>query len=280
MDEAWWELAVRHIANQSAGEPLPDGQSVTLNFHPDAPIGSGLMIEALARDRSYRSQFETGGSNGGLTAYAGGERWNWESRIFGGVYDHAPATARPKYGALNYRGWAIGGSPRFGSAHIRLRQHTLLRATFCYPDSHLAPQDFGVHSRMALIELAERNAAGLDVLDDYIEAHVHGPISIEEDVEAIVLDPSYAGTSVEQAAAKLQCPIEWHEGFRLFRSELPRCVDYRGVRAAELLQELFQDEPLTPRHLGAARRAGLDFQVLKQAWHCMAKFGASLQRID
>jgi Protein of unknown function (DUF3626) len=277
MDEACWEFAVRHIANQSVGEPLPEGQSVTLNFHPDAPIGSGLMIEALARDRIYRSQFETGGSNGGLTAYAGGERWNWESRIFGGAYDHAPPTARPKYGALNYRGWAIGGSPRFGSAHIRLRQHALARATFCYPDSHLAPQDFGVHSRMPLIELAERNATGLDVLDDYIEAHVHGPISIEEDEEAIVLDPSYAGTDVEKAAATLQCSIEWHEGFQLFRSRLPHCVDYRGARAAELLEALFQDEPLTPRHLGAVRSAGLDFQVLKQAWHCMAKFGCPLQ---
>ena len=89
-----------------------------------------------------------------------------------------------------------------------------------------------------------------------------------------MLDPSYAGTSVEKVAAKLQCPIEWHTGFQLFRSELPRCVAYRGVRAAELLEALFHDEPLTPRHLGMVRGVGLDFQVLKQAWHCLAKFGA------
>lgn len=278
MIEAAWELAVRHVADRSAGPPVPDGCAVTLNFHPDAPYGSGLMIDALSRDRVYRSQFETGASNGGLTARVGGERWIWESRIFGGVYDREQPSARPKYGALNYRGWRVGGSPRFGSAHIRLREHVLARATFCYPDSHLAPRDFGVLSRMALIALADRNPAGLDLLDDYIEAHVHGVISLEEDVEAIVLDPSYAGTSVEEAAAKLPCPVEWHEGFRLPRSELPRCAQYRGQVAAELLETLSGDGPLTPRDLGTVRNAGLDFQVLKQAWHCLAKFGGPLPR--
>ncbi|WP_082539696.1 MULTISPECIES: DUF3626 domain-containing protein [unclassified Caulobacter] len=278
MAEACWELAVRHVANKSAGPRVPDGQSVTLNFHPDTPYGSGIMIEALAHDRVYRSQFETGASNGGLTAHAGGDRWNWESRIFGGAYDNEQPTTRPKYGALNYRGWRVGGSPRFGSAHIRLRQNALSRATFCYPDSHLSPQDFGVQSHMPLIALAERNPAGLDVLDDYIEAHVHGEIRIEEDVDAIVLDPSYVGTRVEKAAAKLQCPIEWHEGFCLSRSELSRCADYRGLRAAELLETLLRDEPLTPRDLGMVHNAGLDFQVLKQAWHCLAKFGGPLPK--
>lgn len=123
---------------------MPGGHSVTLNFHPDVPHGSGLMIDALARDGLYRSQFETGASNGGLTAHAGGDRWNWESRIFGGAYDLEPPGMRPKYGALNYRGWRVGGSPRFGSAHVRLRPHALARTTFCYPDSHLTPDDFGV----------------------------------------------------------------------------------------------------------------------------------------
>jgi hypothetical protein len=41
----------------------------------------------MARDGVYRSQFETRVSNGGLTAYPGGDRWRWESRIFGAAYD-------------------------------------------------------------------------------------------------------------------------------------------------------------------------------------------------
>jgi hypothetical protein len=276
MVAAVWKLAIRHVADRSEGAPIPDGCAVTMNFHPDAPSGSELMIDTLLRDRLYRSQFETGASNGGLTAHVGGERWNWESSIFGGAYDGQQPATRPKYGALNYRGWCVGGSPRFGSAHMRLRKHVLRRTTFCYPDSHRAPQDFGVSSRMALIALADRNSAELDVLDDYIEAHVHGPIRVEDDVDAIVLDPSYAGTKVEEAASKLPCAVEWHEGFRLPRSELQRCARYRGALAAELLESLFGDEPLTPRDLGAVRKAGHDFQILKQAWHCLAKFGGPL----
>jgi hypothetical protein len=200
MVEACWERAVRHVADKSAGPPLPAGWSVTLNFHPDAPHGGGLMIEALAREGLYRSQFETGAGNGGLTAHPGGDRWNWESRIFGRVYDREAPAMRPKYGALNHRGWSVGGSPRFGSAHVRLRPHVLDRVTFCYPDSHLAPEDFGVRARMPLAALADRNLAGLDMLDDYVEAHVHGEIRVADDVEAVVLDPSHAGTAVERAA--------------------------------------------------------------------------------
>jgi hypothetical protein len=32
-----------------------------------------------------------------------------------------------------------------------------------------------------------------DVLDDYLEAQVHGPLRIPADVEAVVLDPSHRG---------------------------------------------------------------------------------------
>ena len=55
---------------------------------------------------------------------------------------------------------------------------------------------------MSLIELALADAA-CDALDDYIEAHVHGPVHRERDVEAIVLDPCYRGTEVEVAAELL-----------------------------------------------------------------------------
>ena len=51
---------------------------------------------------------------------------------------------------------------------------------------------------MSLIELAE--ADDRDGLDDYIEAQVHGPVRLDRDVEALVLDPSFRDTDVEQAA--------------------------------------------------------------------------------
>ena len=56
------------------------------------------MIEVLAQEGIYRSQFETGTSNGGLTAHPGGDRWLWESRMFGAAYDRTAPELRPKYG--------------------------------------------------------------------------------------------------------------------------------------------------------------------------------------
>lgn len=46
-----------------------------------------MVIESMADDGPYRSQFATGIPNGGLTAFPGGDRWRWESRLFSGRYD-------------------------------------------------------------------------------------------------------------------------------------------------------------------------------------------------
>jgi len=252
---------------------MPDSLRVTLNFHPDIATGGLSMIDGLVRDGFYRSQFETGTSNGGLSAHSGGDRWLWESRLFDAAYDQADLALRPKYGALNHRNDPVGGSRRFGSCHLRLKQAVLTRTTFCYPDSHLHPDQFGVADRMALIALAEANPSGLEPLDDYVEAHVHGTVSIPEDVEALVLDPSYRGTAVETAAARLECAIEWHQGFGLSLERLDDCASYRGAAAAQAVAELGKGGIITPSRIGAARRQGLDPQLAKWAWHCVARFG-------
>src|SRR5882757_2967151 len=85
------ERALRHVAALSTGGPVDPGVRVTLNFHPDRLSGGRTILDWLAADGSYVSQFVTGTSNGGLTAHPGGDRWRWESRIFGGAYDDAPA---------------------------------------------------------------------------------------------------------------------------------------------------------------------------------------------
>jgi hypothetical protein len=178
-----YEQALEHVAGAANGDPVDPSWRVTLHFHPDRLVDGVPILERMARDGVYRSQFETGVSNGGLTAYPGGERWRWESRIFGADYDDGPPASRPKYGSLNFRRRRVGGSPRFGSAHLRLTADALARATFCYPDSAAGPERFGIAARMSsLVKLAE--ADDRDPLDDYIEAHVHGPIDITSDVEA------------------------------------------------------------------------------------------------
>lgn len=218
------------------------------------------------------SEFEEHLSNGGLTAHPGGERWRWESRIFGGAYDEASAGTRPVYGALNFRRKPIGAAPRFGSAHFRLTSEVLSRTTFCYPDSVFEPANFGVAAKLSLIELAEADQQ--DPLDDYVEAQVHGPVRLDHDVEALVLDPSFRGTAVEVAAERLPCRLEWHTGFRLSVAELRRHPTFRGQRSVDLGTELAVDGWLTPRLIDAAMTLEkYDPQHLKHVWHHLARFG-------
>lgn len=267
------ERAIAHVAKLASGGPIDPNLRVTINFHPDRLLGDMSVVELLARDGCYRSQFETGTSNGGLTAHPGGDRWRWESRIFGGAYDGVPPGERPKYGSLNFRRRSIGGSPRFGSAHLRLRAEASSRSTFCYPDSVFDPTHFGVAERLGLVTMAA--ADDQDLLDDYIEAQVHGPLLIGRDVEAVVLDPAYRGTGIEHSADKMGCPVEWHDGFRLEVDELQRHSDYRGPQYVELGLALARDGHLDPRIIGEAARTGrYDEQALKRVWHYVARFGS------
>ncbi|MEU2246689.1 DUF3626 domain-containing protein [Streptomyces sp. NPDC019224] len=264
--------ALAHVASLSSGPAVAPDVRVTLNFHPDRLLDGRPILEAMAATGVYSSQFVTGTSNGGLTAHPGGDRWRWESRIFGGAYDGAPAGERPVYGALNFRRYAAGGAPRFGSAHFRLGAGVLERTTFCYPDSFLEPTDFGVAASMGLITLALADEQ--DVLDDYIEAQVHGPVRPDRHVEALVLDPCYRGTDVEAAAGRLDCPVEWHPGFRLTADELRRHPGYRGQEYVDLGAAIAVDGVLDPRIVGDAALTGrFDPQAVKKVWHCLARFG-------
>ena len=73
--------------------------------------------------------------------------------MFAGVYDDAPATARPVYGSIGRRRSPYGGAPRFGSCYFQLDPQALDRVTFCFPDSVLEPTDVGTADRMALLPL-------------------------------------------------------------------------------------------------------------------------------
>ena len=147
-------------------------------------------------------------------------------------------------------------------------EHTLAHSTFCYPDSVFEPADVGVAARLsALIALAE--ADDKDPLDDYIEAHVHGPLTFADDVEA-----SYRDTTVEAAAERLPCRVVWHDGFRLTAGELRRHPDYRGPEFVALGKTIARDGLLTPAVIGDAARTGrYDEQSLKRVWHHVARFG-------
>jgi hypothetical protein len=272
------EVAIAHVAGLADGGPADPAWRVTLHFHPDRLVGGVPVLRRMAADGVYRSQFETGTSNGGLTAFPGGDRWRWESRIFGGAYDDGPAAGRPKYGALNFRRRVVGGSPRFGSAHLRLTAGVMERATFCYPDSFWRPEHFGVAARVSTL-VAMAAADDTDPLDDYVEAHVHGTVDLGADVEALVLDPCYAGTAVEAAAGRLGCPVEWHGGFRVTTDDLRSNASFRAPAFAELGISLARNGHLDPGLIGDASRTGRhDEEALKRVWHYVARFGSQEMR--
>src|SRR2546423_15028425 len=91
-----WAAAVRHVAYRVTGPPLPEDLDVTVHFHPDRLVGTVPLLRHLATDGVYRSQFETGTSNGGLTAHAGGGPGRWEHPVVGGGFHPPPPPARPK----------------------------------------------------------------------------------------------------------------------------------------------------------------------------------------
>lgn len=284
---SWAQDAVDHVARSAVGRPVDRSLRVTVNFHPDRATHGATVLELLRRDGAYRSQFETGTSNGGLTAHPGGARWRWEQRIFGHVYDDAPPTVRPKYGALNHRRRRIGAAPRFGSAHLRLSEKVLDRSTFCFPDSVFDPSDTATADRFDLLRLTEAfdareltdeiEATEGGLLDDYVEAHVHGPIGLASDVEALVLDPCFRGGAVADQARELGVPVEWHEGRRLPVAVLEQHPAFRGPSTVDVGRRIAKDGYLDALAIGCAAAAGAhDPQDLKRVWHCVARFGSPI----
>lgn len=267
--------ALDHVTALSSGGPLdPTECEITINFHPDRYLTDGrLVLDALAADNTYHSQFVTGLSNGSLSGFPGGQRWEWESKIFDRAYDDGSPGERPVYGALNYKKSKTGGAPRFGSAYFRLAPAVISRATFCYPDSCYDPVHFGTMKSCDLVEYALANPLE-DPLDNYIEAQIHGTIDIAKDVTSLVLDPCYQGTEIERVARNLPCSLEWHEGFRVSTEVIKQYPEYRGQKFVELGYSISQEGWIDPHRIGlAVRSKQFDPQDLKKVWHYTARFG-------
>ena len=159
---AAWQRALQHVQTMASGEPLDRFLRVTLHFHPDrANHAGGRPLLAGWLRWGLPIPVRDGTSNGGLAARPAGRRPVAVGvEMYGGAYDAAPVDQRPKYGSLNHRRRAVGGSVRFGSAHLRLSTSVLERTTFCYPDSHLEPTAFGTSTRMPLVALTDAASSG------------------------------------------------------------------------------------------------------------------------
>jgi len=197
-----------------------------------------------------------------------------------------------------------GACPRFGSCHLRLRRAATERATLIFGDSNAKPTDIGLIDAFApvLAPLLESIAAGggalgrsaVDVrafvdgvltgdlsrgrglfapamgqtLNDYIETQAHGVMGLAADVEALVMDPAFAGTPTGDlllaTAKSYGLEAQWHPGLALALSLVPQdapdpaeaelmrwqalCADGRARRLAE---RVIEHHGTTP-HLDAA----------------------------
>ena len=268
------ELAIQAIRSRSTVGVLL-GYGVDVHFQPDAPTVDGRsVLDALMSDGRWRTQFETATSNGGLTAFSGGDRWRWESRLFDGAYDRSPATDRPAYGALRRTGDRYGSSPRFGSAVLRLGPTMLNRTTPCFPDSVFEPEAVGTVDAAGAVIAALDAVKPDDPLDRYVEAHVHGGVRLTEDLEAIVLDPSFRGGAIAETAARSGLKVEWHPGYALAPEDIAAHAEYRGEAISAAAIRVADGRTLTPAVLGTAvREEVVDAQTAKRVWHLLARFG-------
>jgi hypothetical protein len=233
---------------------------------------------------------------------------------------------RPRYGSLDLLNHPEGPSPRFGSCYFVLAAAVSERCTFTYQDSHSNPNEIGTLQEFddvlaAILRdaffhdcaLGERNVTVASLLDrmeqalvdpvavrqcagspfrnlnQYVEAQVHGPVSLVSDVDAVVVDPSFRGTKTAEHLAELcrrhNVELQWHHGFRLRVEDVPR--DFRGPTMPSLAERIARERTLDVSMIGAAvhdlyarphtwRDRGTVAEVLQELkllWHVLVRCG-------
>ena len=240
---------------------------------------------------------------------------------------------RPKYGALIMMGHADGPAPRFGSCYFILKPEVSKRSTFTYGGNQDDLQVLKTGSldtfeviiaalfkrisdgenvlgwdNLTLIDLITRleslfsqsNAGPPQIpmlgraLDSFVEAQVHGDVSLYANVEALVVDPSYKESKIEDLChslcSKFHIQMLWHPGFQLHVKEVPTTFrDYpvkllahrigrEGIVNAFALgigANLMQANPEDWKEFGSYRDGLTCFRRL---WHVLVKKGEPLFR--
>ncbi|MFC3188527.1 DUF3626 domain-containing protein [Shewanella intestini] len=309
---------------QQAKHNIAQHGRVALHFHPDHIDSRGLTVaQGLLKDGVYKTQFETHISNGQLAPELGGIRDHWENQFFGHAY--AGIQHRPKYGALDFGLNPYGPAPRFGSCYLLSHCALLKNCSFSYMDSHrLLPERgtlacFEVVLAALLTESFERQSAlGVNVfdpdaliaylcsftdiaqrfthtgfanLDHYIEAQIHDDVSLEEDICALVVDPCYQNTPMDETlqalANQYDITLYYHQGYQMDAAHTPN--NFRGACMPALAKQVARQGVMTPFNLGVATLRCTEelaswqqrdmqqqqLQQLKLLWHVLVKFGVN-----
>lgn len=248
----------------------------------------------------------------------GGEQNRFEREFFDGAYEATdPASGEhPVYGSVDLLYDDHGGSPRFGSCYLVLESHVRDRTTLSLGDSYLAPPDVGTFQAPSailagLLEQANlgrllnrplgkdaltqvlhneyRSPSAWRDLDGYVEAQIHGGVSLADDVTEVVVDPSFRGSLVERdltsAAVQFGFEIRWHSGSELHVDHVPG--DFRGPDMPDLAEEVARSDRIVDANVIGRAAAQEPFaepvlmgdlpdalsQQLKRLWHTVVAYG-------
>jgi len=313
-----FNLDVAMLVNSILHKPI------TINFHPDRISNNmSTIMDNLIQQGLYQGQFHTGTTNGGKSAYIGGDRYNWEQRMFSSSYP-PESIERPKYGALNIFMYVDGASARFGSSFFTLKNDVVKRCTFSYGDSSTNPDvlctsDTFVNVLAEMFKDVRQNQKLLNQvvsseqeslailldpckqlkhigrnLDYCVETHIHGDISLADDVECFYLDKSYQDTPFAEKAAllcqKYEIKLYWIPKRQLLIEDIGEL--FRGVKIPVLAKEIDRkignnqgiinasilgmascDSLLNPEDWYEIGNENEIFQYIKQLWHTIAYFG-------
>lgn len=153
----------------------------------------------------------------------------------------------------------------------------------------LLDRSLGSDVLLKMLEGSYRSGcAGRDLVGD-VEVQVHGGVSMVDDVEAIVLDPSFGESSVERdirtAAARYSLEVAWHDGSEIKVDGVPD--DFRGPTMPGLASRVAREDGIVDAQaIGVAAATERfeeptthgdphesPFQQLKYLWHTLLAHG-------
>jgi Protein of unknown function (DUF3626) len=234
---------------------------------PDGPIPRfGSCYFVLRPDVSTRTSFTFMGSEDRLAT----ERLGTIGRMAGVM---AALLAEIEAGGITNPPWPPFRAPTLGIANLTVPRLLAILEDLQQPRSE--PPD----------------VAPGRVLDTEIEAQVHGPLELKQDVELLVADPAFAETAIGnilgEVASRYGIPLRWHAGFQLHVDKVPD--DFRGPAMPRLAQRIAgkdgtidaaaigKGEASLRRQPDAWRDWGSHEETLehfKQLWHVLVHYGA------
>jgi hypothetical protein len=245
----------------------PKYGALELVRHPDGPIPRfGSCYFVLRPNISGRTSFTFAGSEDPRAT----ERLGTIDRM-----DHVMAAlfAEIEGGGLATPPWPPYRAPTLGVPNLTVARILELLKALAQPRLDPAEQTAG------------------RVLDTQIEAQVHGPIDLHQDIELLVADPAFrstpTGASMRELARKYEIPLQWHCGFRLSVRDVPD--DFRGPAMPRLAERIARDDGTLDAVVIGAAAASLHerpavwrdwggpaeaLEQLKQLWHVLVHYGA------